>query len=182
MVAVYPVSDDSIRMCILQLTHRPPGLRTRIGLCARTYPISFFPHCHFISDQFHINHLQHLRTRESVRAINAPFFHMHETRMADCFPLFDRYSNTLLVSLNNRISIRETYGARCAVEVGAYPSSSGRSETTEDFLILESEKHQKQTMKHTPTEVKVMSQGVISKSRDLRFTGFFSCPEKSTRL
>jgi hypothetical protein len=91
MVAVYPVSGF-MRICILQLrlTHRPPELRTRIGLCARTYPISTF-HTelyHFISDQFHINHLQHLRTREAVRAISASSSHMHVTRMADCILLF----------------------------------------------------------------------------------------------
>jgi hypothetical protein len=76
------------------------------------------------------------------------------------------------VSLNNRISIRDTCIARGAIEIGAYPSSSGRSETTADFLILESEKQQKQTMKHPQTEVKVVSESIISKSRDLRFTVF----------
>lgn len=76
------------------------------------------------------------------------------------------------MSLNNRISIRDTCSARGAVEVGVCLSSSGRSETTADFLLLESEKQQKQTMKHPQTEVKVVSERVISKSRDLRFTVF----------
>jgi hypothetical protein len=49
-------------------------------------------------------------------------------------------------------------------------SSSGGSGTTADFL--ESEKQQKETMKHPQTEAEVVSQRVISKSRDLRFTGF----------
>jgi hypothetical protein len=76
------------------------------------------------------------------------------------------------VSLNNRISIRDTCSARGAIEIGACPSSSGRSETTADFLLLESEKQQKETMKHPQTEVKVVSESVISKSHDLRFTVF----------
>ena len=165
MVAVYPVSGFT-RICIprLRLTHRPPELRTRIGSCARTYPISTF-HInlyHFIPDQFHINHLQHLRTREAVRAISASSSHMYVTRMADCIYFSDRYSNTLLVSLNNRISIRDMCSARGAVEVGVCPSSSGRSETTADFLLLESEQ-QKETMKHPQTEVKVVNERVISK-------------------
>jgi|SRR5713226_5587867 len=91
--------------------------------------------------------------------------------MVDCFPHFDRYTNTLLVSLNNRISIRDTYGARGAVEVGSSPSSIGRSEATTDFIFLESAKQQKQTMKYPSTEVKVVSERVTSESRDLHFTG-----------
>jgi hypothetical protein len=81
------------------------------------------------------------------------------------------------VSLNNRISIRDTGSARGAIEIGAYPtgSSSGRSETTADFLVLESEKEEKQTMKHPQTEVKVVSERVTSKSPDLLLP-FFSCP------
>jgi hypothetical protein len=91
--------------------------------------------------------------------------------MVDCFPHFDRYSNTLLVSLNNRISIRDTYGARGAVEVGLSPNSIGRSEATADFMCLESEKQQKQTMKYPLTEVKVVSERVTCESRDLHFAG-----------
>ncbi|KAI0270127.1 hypothetical protein BGY98DRAFT_277085 [Russula aff. rugulosa BPL654] len=72
------------------------------------------------------------------------------------------YSNTLLVSLNNRISIRDTYNARGAIEVGACPSSSGRSDTTGDFLVLESEKQQKQITKHPLTGVKVVSERVMN--------------------
>jgi hypothetical protein len=75
------------------------------------------------------------------------------------------------VSLNNRISIRDTCNARGAVEIGACPGS-GRSEITADFVLLESEKVQKQTMKHPQTEVKVVSERVISKLRHLRFTVF----------
>jgi len=117
-----------------------------------------------------MNNLQHLRTREAVRAISAFSSHMHVTRMADCVLFFfDRYSNTLLVSLNNRISIRNTSSARSAVEIGAFPSSSGHSEITADFLLSESEKQQKQTVKHPQTDVKVVSERVISKSRDPRF-------------
>jgi hypothetical protein len=80
------------------------------------------------------------------------------------------------VSLNNRISIRDTYGARGAVEVGSSPSSIGRSEATTDCILLESEKQQKQfkqTMKPPSTGVKVVTETVISESRDLDFTGSF---------
>lgn len=91
--------------------------------------------------------------------------------MADCILFFGRYSNTLLVSLNNRVSIRDTCSARGAVEV-VCPSSSRRSEITADILLLESEKQQNETMKHPQTEVKVVRERVISKSRDLRFTVF----------
>jgi hypothetical protein len=176
MVAVYPVSGF-MRMSILQLklTHRPSELRTRIGLCARTCPCQIFTQnlYHFISNHFHINYLQYLRTREAVRAISASSSQMYVTRMADC--ILDRYSNTLLVSLNNRISIRDAYSARGAVEVMASPSSSGRSETTADFLFSESEKQRPQAMVRPQTEIKIVCDRVISKSlaRDLRFTLFF---------
>ena len=76
------------------------------------------------------------------------------------------------MSLNNRISIRDTYNARGAIEVGACPSSSGRSDTTGDFLVLESEKQQKQITKHPLTAVKVVSERVMSESRNFRFTVF----------
>jgi hypothetical protein len=52
----------------------------------------------------------------------------------------DRYSNTLLVSLNNRISIRDTYGSRGGVvgcQVTTFPSTgtkigSAHSDATTD--------------------------------------------------
>jgi hypothetical protein len=74
------------------------------------------------------------------------------------------------VSLNNRISIRDTYNARGAVEIGPSLSSSGGSDTTGDSLFAESEKQQKQTMKLPG--VKVVSERVISMSRNFRFTTF----------
>jgi len=64
-----------------------------------------------------------------------------------------------------------------AIEIGACPSSSGRSDrsdTKADFLLLENEKQQKQTMKHPQTDIKVVSERVISKTpRDLPFTDLF---------
>ncbi|KAF8498155.1 hypothetical protein F5888DRAFT_225422 [Russula emetica] len=54
------------------------------------------------------------------------------------------YSNTLLVSLNNRISIRDTYGARKAVDCQFATFEGGtRSEATMDITLLEAEMHRK---------------------------------------
>ena len=75
------------------------------------------------------------------------------TYIADRIRFFDRYSNTLLVSLNNRIAIRDTYEARGAVvdhnaatRLGftAYPG------TTTDTIILEPEKRTTNLMKELP--------------------------------
>jgi hypothetical protein len=48
------------------------------------------------------------------------------------------------VSLNNRISIRDTYGARKAVDCQF--QSGTRSEATTDITLLELEKHRKYPM------------------------------------
>jgi hypothetical protein len=77
------------------------------------------------------------------------------------------------VSLNNRISIRDTYGARglggvVDCQVATLPGSA-RSEATTDVMLLESEKHMKHPMKHPLTGVDLDGR-VISESRDLRFT------------
>jgi hypothetical protein len=48
------------------------------------------------------------------------------THMAERMRLFDRYSNTLLVSLNNRISIRDAYSARGGVANQAVPPLMGQ--------------------------------------------------------
>jgi len=54
------------------------------------------------------------------------------------------YSNTLLVSLNNRISIRDTMASRGAIRspAGSFPGS-GRSEGTTDMLLVDMEKSAK---------------------------------------
>jgi hypothetical protein len=56
--------------------------------------------------------------------------------------VFDRYSNTLLVSLNNRITIRDTSVA-CGGVVRSpavtYPSLA-RSEPTTDIMLMDMEK------------------------------------------
>jgi len=56
------------------------------------------------------------------------------------------YSNTLLVSLNNRISIRDTRGA-VDYQVAAFPSSDSGSEATSDVIVMSTEKRQQQFMK-----------------------------------
>jgi hypothetical protein len=90
------------------------------------------------------------------------------------------------VSLNNRISIRDTYGARGGAvdcQLGTLPGSARSGATTEatnDVTLLETEKHQKRSMIYPLAEAD-MNGRVISESRDLRFTGL-SCPEQFPRL
>ena len=65
-------------------------------------------------------------------------YHNH-THMVERMCLFDRYSNTLLVSLNNRISIRDTYGARGGiVSLQAVPCfrNVSRSEVARETTII----------------------------------------------
>ncbi|KAI0287415.1 hypothetical protein BC826DRAFT_1108468 [Russula brevipes] len=88
----------------------------------------------------------HVGAREAVRAISAlsPPPH-HAMRGLTLDPvLTDRYSNTLLVSLNNRISIRDTSVAhRGAVRspAGMCPTSStARSEATTDIVLMDIDK------------------------------------------
>ena len=71
--------------------------------------------------------------------------------MTDRIRLFDRYSNTLLVSLNNRISIRDTFGARggvldCEDVAGPSISNNSRPVSTAETMIAETEKPQKDFM------------------------------------
>ena len=92
-------------------------------------------------------------------------------------PLFDRYSNTLLVSLNNRISIRDTYGARGGAvdcQVATLPGSARSVATgTTDVMLLETEKHQKLPMKLPLAEADA-DERVVSESRGLSFYRFLS--------
>jgi len=62
------------------------------------------------------------------------------------------YSNTLLVSLNNRISIRDTYGARggvadCQDVAGPSISNNSRPESPTETMITETEKPQQDFMR-----------------------------------
>lgn len=60
------------------------------------------------------------------------------------------YSNTLLVSLNNRISFRDAYGAPGGgfvdLRVVPFPFDGDSSETTIETIIMEPEKSQKDLM------------------------------------
>jgi hypothetical protein len=81
------------------------------------------------------------------------------------------------VSLNNRISIRDTYGTRglggaVDCQVAMHPGSV-RSEATTDVMLLESEKHLK---RHPLTGVDLDGR-VVGESRALHFT-VLSCPEQ----
>jgi hypothetical protein len=78
--------------------------------------------------------------------------------MADCMRLFDRYSNTLLVSLNNRISIRDAYGARGGDvdrQVVTGPSNSAREEAITETNVSETDRLQDDLMGHPATEGEV---------------------------
>ena len=79
----------------------------------------------------------------------------------------DRYSNTLLVSLNNRISIRDTSTACGGVvrsPVGSFPGTA-RSEVTTDIVLVDMEKSSS-AFKLPPLEVIEPQELVISESRD----------------
>lgn len=76
------------------------------------------------------------------------------------------------MSLNNRISIRDTYNARAVVELNPTNSNSGRSENTGDSISFEVARQEKQSTSLTQEGVRVVSERVISESRNFRFTGF----------
>ena len=80
--------------------------------------------------------------------------------MAERMCLFDWYSNTLLVSLNNRISIRDTYGVRggvvdCQDMADPNISSNFRSESMTGTMIAETERPQKDLMGQPVAETEV---------------------------
>jgi hypothetical protein len=80
--------------------------------------------------------------------------------MAKRMRLFDRYSNTLLVSLNNRISIRDTYGARggvvdCQDAAGPSIGNNSRLEFTTETMIAETEKPRKDLLGQSVAETEV---------------------------
>jgi hypothetical protein len=84
--------------------------------------------------------------------------------MADCI----RYSNTLFVSLNNRISIRDTFDARGGVvdcQLATLPGSA-RSEPIADVILVETEIHQKHSVRFQLEETD-MDGKVVSESRNL---------------
>ncbi|KAF8486821.1 hypothetical protein DFH94DRAFT_2814 [Russula ochroleuca] len=77
--------------------------------------------------------------------------------MCPTYVLGKLYSNTLLASLNNRISIHDTYGTRGNVfdcQVVSVPSSTC-SEATKDTIILETEKPQEDLMKQPVAETEI---------------------------
>lgn len=106
------------------------------------------------SDHFNRRSLQNLHTREAVRAISAlSYHHACHTHTRLTASVFDRYSNTLLVSLNNRISIRDTYGSRRgAVDCQAttFPSiGTARSDATTDRDAVHLECQKQDLVRHT---------------------------------
>ncbi len=125
-------------------------------MCARTYTISFLytkpvSSHHLIAFLFeYIPRPQHLLIWEIVRAISASKSHPYRTHIADrAFAFCQRYSNTLLVSLNNRISFRDMYGAPCEVtevvdlRAPPFPTNGASSEAAMETIVIEPEKPQK---------------------------------------
>ena len=82
------------------------------------------------------------------------------------------------MSLNNRISIRDAYGARGAVDcqVATFPSSY-RSEATSDVIVLNAEKHKKNPMNHSQAEADKEDNRVVSELSDfiLLFSSHVGC-------
>ena len=116
--------------------------RRRIGSCARTYPSS----CKFLSsNDFGLSLAQHISSWEAVSQSRISVESSRRTSlMHHCRPIlvFDRYSNTLLVSLNNRISIRDTSVACGGVvrsPAGPLPSTTHRGAMT-DIILMDMEK------------------------------------------
>ncbi|KAI9453622.1 hypothetical protein BJY52DRAFT_1396783 [Lactarius psammicola] len=72
------------------------------------------------------------------------------------------YSNTLLVSLNNRISIRDSMASRGAVRspAGSFPVSSARSEgtTATDIVLMDLEKHKVHSLGERDANGKIISE------------------------
>jgi hypothetical protein len=109
--------------------------------------------------------------------------------MADCIRLFDRYSNTLLVSLNNRISIRDTYGARggvvasdCQDVAGPSISNNSRPESTTETVITESEKAQEDSMRQLESVPEAeIEEWVIGESCGRHVVPYFSYLELASR-
>ncbi|KAH9984745.1 hypothetical protein BJV77DRAFT_1071862 [Russula vinacea] len=79
------------------------------------------------------------------------------------------YSNTLLVSLNNRISIREAFGSRGGAvdcDVVTLPDSA-RSESTMAVMLTETEKQQKLSMRHPLAEADTDVRVIIPSAADI---------------
>ncbi|KAF8486815.1 hypothetical protein DFH94DRAFT_687287 [Russula ochroleuca] len=79
------------------------------------------------------------------------------------------YSNTLLVSLNNRISIRDTFGSREGIvncSAATLPDSA-RSESTMAGMPMEIEKQQKPLMKHPLAEADTDVRVIIPSAADI---------------
>jgi hypothetical protein len=115
--------------------------------------------------------MQNFLTREVVSAISASSSHLYGTHFADCIPS-DRYSNTLLVSLNNRISIRDAYSARGGVvDCPVMTTSRGVSASGAATEAMVSEAEESQN--HLPMIQPVAEAGVqerVEQSESCDFT------------
>jgi hypothetical protein len=94
--------------------------------------------------------------------------------MAERMRLFDRYSNALLASLNNRISIRDTYGTRGGVvdSVTEKPQNELMGQPVAETEVRESKPHDRHVM------VPFFSRFV--RSRDCRYPLMPICYELKT--
>jgi len=156
----------------IDLTRRSEP-RIRTGICARTNSIHFF--IEQLSDHFYLYTVNSWPRSTYVLGklyVLSPLPYRSHAHIADRIRLFDRYSNTLLVSLNNRISIRDTYGARAgAVDrqdvAGSSVSNNSRSESPIETMITEIEKPQLDFMRQLEPvpETEIEEEWVIGELR-----------------
>jgi hypothetical protein len=103
----------------------------------------------------------------------AHYRQVRRTHMVDR-PLRDRYSNTLLVSLNNRISIRDGSRAQGGVirrsRVGSFPSNTAPSEGTAEIMLMDMEKSS------TPTKLKAAHAFAMESEAQESVISAFSLP------
>ena len=139
-------------------------------MCARTYH-KVYPPC---KKKFHLtitvfsvvlvnSCVQYIRDREAVGALCLISPTRIIIQLLTNMSTWHRYSNTLLVSLNNRISIRDTsvaHGGVVRSPAGTFPTTTSSGATTE-FLLTDMEKHQN-AFKISPLEVTEPQERVIA--------------------
>jgi hypothetical protein len=96
-----------------------------------------------LSDQFYINHLQHLRTRETVRT-SCSSYRIHVARMADYIRLFLTDTPTISLCLSIIVSLSEIRVVHAvASNSGRDPSAVAAQTPQRTPLLFRSERQQK---------------------------------------
>jgi len=161
---------DKHASAVIDASTRPAGIQNKNWfVCPYVSNLIFFFNCQVISsDHFDHRPLQNLHIREAVRTICVLSFRHHAclTCMTGCIDFFDRYSNTLLVSLNNRISIRDTYGSRGGTvdcQGMAFPGTgSAHLDATADRDITYLECRKQDLMNHSSAGANGKDESVVS--------------------